>query len=146
MRFPTASPSASVLRASHALPALLIVAFLGGCDPGIGPGLDRDPPTPGVITYRLLSPNGIEGALLVRMPATDVVSVVENDDIWTDVVSRTADDVVYVAVLHRFGAEELRFELEVADAADPPSVTLLQVVGPDSRRRSLAGYALEVVP
>jgi hypothetical protein len=147
MHLPSLSPSASTVgSAPRALRALLVVAAVTGCDPGTGPGGDGGPPTPGTMTYRLDSPNGAEGALLVRLPAAAVVSVTEDEDIFTDVVSRTVDDVVYVAVLHRFGSEELGFELEIADTGDPPPVTLMQVVGPDSRQRQLTGYTLGVIP
>lgn len=118
---------------------VLALAALAQCSTGTEPGL------PGTVTYRLVSPNGAEGAFLARAPAAEVTGVPEGDGA-TVVLFTTVAGEVHVAVVHRFGAEDLTFELEVADASDPPVPTLVEVAGPDDRLRDLAGYSLEIVP
>lgn len=99
---------------------------------------------PGSLTYRLLSPNGSEGAVLFSAPASEVVGVPEGDA-FTEVITHQAGGLLYVAVVHRVGADPLTFELDVANTAAPPDLTLLEVAGPDDRARSLGGYAIEVL-
>lgn len=83
--------------------------------------------------------------MLLGLPAAEVVTVPEGEGL-TEVVSRTVGDVLYVAVVHRFGVEGLSLELEVGDVDRPPDPTLLEVAGPDDRLRALGGYTLEIVP
>lgn len=123
---------------------VFLTAALTQCTSGTEPG--GDPPgLPGVVTYRLLSPNDTEGALLVSGPADEVLGVLPGET-QTEVIAREVDDVVYVAVIHRFGTQSLTFDAEVVDTDAPPELTLIEVVGPDNVARDLAGYSLEVVP
>ena len=126
----------------RALGFLLVLAALARCTTGTEPG-DPPPSGPGAVTYRLVSPNGVEGAFLFSLPADQVVSVPEGDFL-TEVITRTVADALYVAVVHRFGDEGLSLEVEVTDVDDPPEPTLLEVAGPDDRPRTLGGYAVEV--
>jgi hypothetical protein len=121
-----------------------LTAALTQCTSGTEPGGD---PTglPGVVTYRLFSPNGTEGALLVSGPADEVFGVLPGEGL-TEVIAGEIGDVVYVAVVHRFGTQSLTFDADVVDTDAPPEFTLMEVVGPDDVARALAGYALEVVP
>lgn len=123
------------------LAAIGLIAGLavGGCS-DTGP---RDP-VPGPIAYRLVSPAGDEGALLFRV-AADRVTQVSQAAPGGSVVTHVEAGLLHVAVVSRFGGP-LRFEVQVADTAAPPELTLVQVVGPNNERRSAAGYALEVVP
>lgn len=128
------------------LGALVFLAVaLAQCTSGTEPGGDPPPGAPGIVTYRLVSPNVMEGALLVSTPAAAVLAA-PGGDALTEVITQRVGDVIYVAVVHRFGIDGLTFDLEVADVDSPPELTLVEVVGPDDRPRSLAGYALEVVP
>lgn len=127
--------------AARVVLVLLAVVALARCTNGTEPPIG----TPGTVTYRLVSPNGAEGALLVRAPAAAITGVPAADG-PTEVLSTTVGDERYVAVVHRFGAEGLTFELDVADVADPPELTIVQVAGPDDRLRDITGYALEIVP
>jgi hypothetical protein len=131
---------------SQRLSALVLLAVaLAQCTSGTEPRGDPPPGTPGTVTYRLVSPNGVEGALLVTGPATAVLAA-PGGDALTEVITQQVGDVIYVAVVHRFGIEGLTFDLEVADVGAPPELTLVEVVGPDDQPRALAAYTLEVVP
>lgn len=125
--------------------AVLVLIALAQCTSGTEPGGDPPHGVPGRVTYRLVSPHGAEGAMLLGLPAAEVVTVPEGEGL-TEVVSRTVGDVLYVAVVHRFGVEGLSLELEVGDVDRPPDPTLLEVAGPDDRLRALGGYTLEIVP
>lgn len=126
---------------SWALLLALLMLSLAGCDSGTEPPAG----SPGTVTYRLASPNGAEGGLLVSVSASEVGGV-GGGDALTQVISSSSGGTMYVAVIHRFGTETLGFELAVDDRNAPPSVTLVEVVGPDDRQRSLSGYSLEIVP
>ena len=141
LRFQVSTPGAR----SRKLGILaFLTAALTQCTSGTEPG--GDPPgLPGVVTYRLLSPNGTEGALLLNGPADEVLAVPPGESL-TEVIAREAGGVVYVAVVHRLGTQSLTFDLEVVDTDAPPELTLMEVVGPDDAARALAGYSLEVVP
>lgn len=119
--------------------ALVLVLVSGGCDSATEP---RDePPVSGLVTYHLESPNDVEGGLLFSVPAAQVLGIQE-DDVLLKSVFHQSGGLLYVAVVHYFGTEDLRFQLEVADRDAPPELELLSVVGPDNRQRSLSGYAL----
>lgn len=136
--------SAVVAPARGRLRAVLLVLLavaLTQCDSGTGPPTG----SPGTVTYRLVSPNGAEGALLASVPAAEVGGVGGGAGL-TQVITSSSDGTTHVAVIHRFGAEGLSFELEVGDTSAPPVATLVEVVGPDNVRRSLSGYSLEIVP
>lgn len=120
--------------------ALLLVVVLTQCESGTQPPSGE----PGALTIRLVSPEGAEGGFLVALPSADVTGVEEGDGIRR-VIAREHDGTTYVAVTHRFGIEDLSFELYVTDTSAPPEPTLMQVVDRDDVRRVLDGYALEVV-
>jgi hypothetical protein len=131
---------------SRKLSALVFLAVaLAQCTSGTEPGGDPPPGTPGTVTYRLVSPNVVEGALLVSAPAAAVLAA-PGGGALTEVITQRVGDVIYIAVVHRFGIDGLTFDLEVADVDSPPELTLVEVVGPDDHPRALAGYALEVLP
>lgn len=126
------------------LRAALVVGLalvLVQCESGTQP----PPGAAGVVTYRLVSPNGAEGGLLASIPGGDVIEVGPGSGL-TEVIARSVDGTVYVAVVHRFGTEELTFDLHVVNTSAPPAPTLVEVVSPGNGQRSLAGYTLEIVP
>lgn len=128
-------------RRLRAVLLVFLVAALTGCES------NTDPPvgSPGTVTYRLVSPNGAEGALLAAVATADVVGVGEGD-VLRQVLARSLEGTTYVAVIHRFGTEGLGFALDVSNTSAPLEATLVEVVGPNNARRSLSGYSLEIVP
>jgi hypothetical protein len=120
---------------------VLLAVALTQCDSGTAPPTG----SPGTVTYRLASPNGAEGALLASVPTADIGGV-GGGDALEQVITRSSDGTTHVAVIHRFGAEGLSFELNVANTSALPEVTLVEVVGPNNVQRSLSGYSLEIVP
>ncbi len=120
---------------------VLLTVALTQCDPGTGPQAG----VPGTVTYRLVSPNGAEGGFLASFPSAEVRGT-GGSDARTEVISRSSGGLLHVAVVDRFGAEDLTFEVEAANASAPPQATLIEVVGPDNVQRSLSGYALVIVP
>lgn len=120
---------------------LVLLAFaLTQCDSGTGPPTG----SPGTVTYRLTSPNGVEGALLASIPTAEVAGV-GGGDALTQVITTSSDGTTHVAVINRFGAEGLSVELEVGNTGAPPEATLVEVVGPNNVQRTLSGYSLEIV-
>jgi hypothetical protein len=120
---------------------VLLALALTQCDSGTGPPTGAA----GTVTYRLVSPNGAEGALLASIPAADIGSVGGGSTL-TQVITRSSNGMTHVAVIHRFGGEGLSFELNVGNTSAPPAPTLVEVVGPNNVQRSLSGYSLEIVP
>jgi hypothetical protein len=116
--------------------ALALPLGLAGCG-------DRGPVSaPGVLTARVISPTGAEGAALVTLvgPGIGAVGAAEGR-----VFSEARGDTVYVVVVNLAGGT-LRFTLQVADTTRRPAGTLVEVSGPDDKVRGLAGYKLEIRP
>ena len=120
--------------------SILVLALgLAACD-----ATDPPPPMAGTVQYRLVSPAGPEGAMLLEGPAAEIGALSTND-IRIDVLSHADGGVLHIAVVHRAGGE-LTFFADVEDIQAPPELTLKQVVHPGNEPRAdLGGYALEVV-
>ena len=114
-------------------PALLL-ALVAGCDGG-------PPSGAGTVTVELTSPEGGEGAALVRLvgPGLRTVTSLEGE-----AHAAARGDTLDVFVL-RADAGPLRFGLQLQDTTARPRGEVIQVAGPDNRLRpSLAGYGVEV--
>lgn len=109
-----------------------LVLAVSACDDGPGPQRG--------IEFRVLSPNGAEGAALVEIVARiDVATVTGPEGGWT--LARTSGDTTWVFVAMR-APGELSFSLTSSDGV--PAVRLLQVAGDDDQLRALEGYELDV--
>lgn len=109
-----------------------LVLAVGACDEGSGPQRG--------IAFRVVSPNGAEGAALVEVVGrVDAATVTGPEGGWTLV--RVSGDTTWVFVALR-APGELSFSLTSSDAA--PAARLLQVAGGDDQLRALEGYELEV--
>jgi len=122
--------------------AFLVALTITGCGTGTEPGMEPGPP--GSVTYRLVSPNDLEGGVLFSVPASQVTGIAQAFGIT--VVLQESSDALHVAAISRFATDDLRFTLDVAHRDTPPTLQIESVVGPDNRLRSSAGYALVVVP
>ena len=95
---------------------------------------------PGTLTVQVVSPNGAEGAALVRLIGPGLGQVAPDAG---RVFSDIHGDTLNVVVVNEAGGD-LRFGLAVADTTRPPQGVLVDVSGPDDAVRPLAGYAVEV--
>ncbi len=97
-------------------------------------------PTPGTVTVRLDSPAAAESAGRFRLVGEGIRDVLTSEGrLFSAIRGDTADVIV---VLEFPG--EVRFRLSVADTADLPAMTVVEVAGPDNALRALGGYALEI--
>ena len=100
-------------------------------------------PVPGDLTVRVVSPNGLEGAVVlqtVQEGIVDITSQVGQAHHW-----RAGDVSRIVVLLDEPG--EIRFTLSVADLNRPPRLRVVEVADPDNRLRSvLVGYVVESEP
>lgn len=97
---------------------------------------------PGVVTARLVSPNGDEGALYASLVGSGILGVSALDG---QTFSHVRGDTVSVVVV-RGAPGELRFAVEVADVTRLPGVTVLEVADGDNRLRSDTHlYAVELL-
>ena len=95
---------------------------------------------PEMLTVQVVSPNGAEGAALVRLIGPGL------GDVTPDAGRAFSDlrgDTLNVVVVNEAGGD-LRFRVALADTTRPPQGVLLEVSGPDDAVRALAGYAVEV--
>lgn len=116
--------------------ALVAVLGTAGCG-------DRGPASaPGPLTVTVISPNGAEGAALLKLVGRGMGAIAPSEG---RVFSETRGDTAYVVVVNVAGGG-LRFTVEVADTTRRPTGTLVEVSAPDDRIRALAGYRLEVRP
>lgn len=114
--------------------AFLILALFACSDEGPRPA------EPGVVTVTLTSPAGPEGAALFNAAG----EVGDLTMVGGQAFARVDGSVTRVAmVAHEPGTLSVR--MEVANVHEPPTLTLVQVAGPDDQlRANLAGYSLEV--
>ncbi|MFQ5537127.1 MAG: hypothetical protein ACE5GJ_06710 [Gemmatimonadota bacterium] len=123
-------------RRGAALAAALVLTLAAACG-------DQGPvPAPGVLSARVASPNGAEGAALLTVFGDGVVSV---EEAGGRLFSRQhgGDSLRVVLFADQDGA--LHFRLAVADTTLRPEIALLEVAGPDDAlRASLAGYEVEL--
>ncbi len=111
---------------------LALVLAVGACDDGPGPQRG--------IEFRVLSPNGAEGAALVEIVGrVDIATVTGPESGWT--LARTSRDTTWVFVALR-SPGELSFSLTSSDGV--PAARLLQVAGGDDQLRALEGYELDL--
>lgn len=108
---------------------------------------DEPPAAPpdlsGVVTARLISPNGAEGAAVFEVNAEAVESVLVDS---VQAFTVTLDDRLWIALV-RADAGEIRADLSVRDTTAALDPELIEVAGPSNElRRSLNGYSLELVP
>ena len=96
---------------------------------------------PGRLTATVVSPNGAEGAAMIKVIGSGVVDILPLEG---RVFSERHGDTLNVVVVNPEGGA-LRFTVSVADTTTPPQAVLLEVAGPDDRVRPLAGYSVQVV-
>ena len=120
--------------------ALLFLAVLLGAS---GCGDVAPVSAPGTLTARVESPNGAEGAALIRLIGGGVAFVEPlTGDLHTSVVGDTTKVLV---VLDTPG--DVAFRLNVADTTRPPVATLIQVAdGQNELRAGLLGYSVRFTP
>ncbi|MGD2047516.1 MAG: hypothetical protein PVH96_14970 [Gemmatimonadota bacterium] len=96
------------------------------------------PPHPGSLTATVQSPNGDEGAAVVRLLGDGVLGV--HGAGATEAYSATSADGARVVLISMPGGA-LTFDVEVVDTGRPPSVLFQQVAGPDDELRDdISGY------
>lgn len=95
---------------------------------------------PGVLTARVVSPNGAEGAALVTLVGPGIEGIAAAGG---RVFSEVHGDTVVVVVVNEAGGD-LSFGVSLADTTRPPTAALVEVSGPDDRIRALTGYSLEI--
>jgi len=114
--------------------AFLASTWLTGCG-------DRGPASgPGVLTATVQSPNGAEGAALLKLVGDGMGQLAPLEG---RVFSEVHGDTVLVVVVNDAGGA-LRFTIDVADTTRPPAGVLIEVSGPDDRLRGLGGYRLDI--
>lgn len=97
-------------------------------------------PTPGTVTVRLDSPAASESAGRFRLVGEGIRDLLTSDGrVFSAIRGDTADVIV---VLEFPG--EVRFRLSLADTADLPTMTVVEVAGADNALRALGGYSLEI--
>lgn len=98
---------------------------------------------PGALTVTLESPNGAEGAALLRMVGGQISSV---ETLTGDVHTSVVGDTTKVLVLLDAPGDVV-FLLNVADTTLPPVTRVLQVAdGQNEIRASLAEYRVRFTP
>ena len=116
--------------------ALLLLAGLLGTS---GCGDAAPVSAPGTLTAIVESPNGAEGAALIRLIGEGVASV---EPLTGDLYSSVLGDTTRVVVLLDTPGD-IAFRLNVADTTRLPVVTLLQVAdGQNELRAGLSGYSV----
>lgn len=120
--------------------AVLFLAVLLGAS-GCGDGGPVS--APGILTARVESPNGAEGAALIHLIGGGVTFVEPLTGVLhTSVIGDTTKVLV---VLDTPG--EIAFRLNVADTTRPPVATLIQVAdGHNELRAGLLGYSVRFTP
>ena len=116
--------------------ALAVAALLtAGCENS------NESSGPGPLSAVLVSPNGNEGAAVL-----DVTGTVESVSTPSGVSAYTTPSANGLRiVLVRLDAGSLSMTLKVADISQPPSLSVVEVAGPDNAlRQSLAGYRVEI--
>jgi hypothetical protein len=114
----------------------LMALFASGC--GDNPTPPRIP-SPGTLTVRLDSPAGPESAARFRLIGGGIREILASEGrVFSALRGDTADVVVVLQV-----PGDVRFRLTVADTADLPSMTVVEVAGPDNTLRVPGGYSLE---
>jgi hypothetical protein len=96
---------------------------------------------PGPLSAALVSPNGDEGAAVL-----DVAGTVTSVTTPTGVSAYTTPAANGVRiVLVRLDAGPISMTLNVPDISNPPTLSVVEVAGPDNAlRQSLAGYRVEI--
>lgn len=118
--------------------ALLGVAVLWGCD-SFGP---EEPDGPGAIFVDLQSPFGHEGAAVFEVQDGSGLGEVTSMGGW--VFQEQMEDGVRVVVIMTIPGP-IQFQLGVDDVGSLPSVSLVQVAGPENQlRESLEGYEVDL--
>lgn len=127
------APTDRGVRAALLAVCVVALALASGC-------ADEPIPGPGVLTVTVESPNGVEGAALLKLVGSDILKI-------TATVGRAFaeyhGDTVMVVVVDEAGGK-LHFGVEVADTTRKPVATLLDVSGPDDQLRSLRGYSVDI--
>jgi len=96
---------------------------------------------PGPLIATLQSPNGVEGAAVVRLVGEGLGEV---SPLSGRVFSQLDGDTLTVVVVNLAGGD-LAFSVSVADTARKPVATVVEVAGTDDALRgSLAGYELDI--
>jgi len=121
------------LRAAGVVACLVSLGLVAGCG-------DDPVPGPGVLTATVESPNGAEGAALLKLVGDRILKI---SSVEGRVFSEYHGDTVIVVVVNEAGGE-LSFGVEVTDTTRRPVATLLEVSGPDDRIRGLTGYSVDV--
>lgn len=114
---------------------LLLAAVVAGCD---DPSASRE--QAGVLTARVVSPNGAEGAALV-----EVSGAIEElaADAGTTVSGAPAGGGITRVLVVRNAPGELSFRFRVPDVGRPPSARVVEVAdGSDQPRADVSGYVV----
>lgn len=117
---------------------LVLGAVFAACgDEGPSP-----PATAGTVEVRLVSPHGIEGAMVV-----EVAHFGQTAQPASGALHQRQDGGGLRVLVIGNGSEPLAFQLPLPDVTDPPVHRIIEVAGPDDRLRTdLEGYRLEFVP
>lgn len=100
-------------------------------------------PVPGDVLVTVVSPHGVEGAIVLETADAGIVGVSADE---AQVFHWRAGDLSRVVVLLD-QAGELRFRLSVEDLNRPPRLRIVEVADALNRlRASHAGYVLRVAP
>ncbi len=125
------------LASFRTLQFLVILLGASGCGDGAPVSV------PGILTATVESPNGAEGAALIRLIGGGVAFVEPlTGALHTSVLGDTTKVLV---VLDTPG--DIAFRLNVADTTRPPVATLIQVAdGQNELRAGLIGYSVRFTP
>jgi len=98
---------------------------------------------PGFLDGILFSPNGAEGAVVLRLTGAQIGEIeLDGGSVFQETDGNTTRVVV---ILDEPGSVQLR--VYVAERSEPPDVTLVEVAdGNNQIRTHLAGYRLEFTP
>ena len=114
----------------------LMALFVIGCGDNPTP---PHIPVPGTLTVRLDSPAGPESAARFRLIGGGIRGILASEGrVFSALRGDTADVIVVLQV-----PGDVRFRLTVADTAALPSMTVVEVAGPDNALRGTGGYSLE---
>jgi hypothetical protein len=122
--------------------ALAVMLFLGGC----GDNPTRPEAVPGQLALHLITPNGADGAVLVRITSTDETPVFTSVNPQNIVMTRDMAGGIGALVIGDITSGELlRFAVADVGRISAWSATILEVADAgNSIRPNLTGYRVEL--